>query len=214
MVIVGGWAFDYRIFASLELGYNYLLFCGDCLVDFEGELEKVLLKKDIDRISLLGWSQGAFAACAFAGGNREIVEEVILISARQKYEEHGLLEIKNYLEKNSTAYLYSFYRKFFGRQEKELYQRFKETLLKDYLKQSPQKLIEGLDWIGQAEIKPEALKDLKNITIVHGRNDSIAPVDEAIELADSLPQARLIVFEDVGHLPFLRKDFKKRLYGH
>ena len=71
-----------------------------------------------------------------------------------------------------------------------------------------------LDCIGRAVIKQAALKNLKNIIIVHGRGDLIAPVEQAVELAGNLPQGRLIVFENAGHLPFLQKDFKKRLYEH
>ena len=51
----------------------------------------------------------------------------------------------------------------------------------------------------------EDLKDKGPFTI-------IAPVEEAIEISKALPQSKLIVFEEAGHLPFLQKDLKRRLY--
>jgi len=215
LVVIGGWAFDYRIFDTMELPYNYIFFCGECTVDFEAELKKTLEKHNINKISLLGWSQGAFTACDFAGKNPDIIKEIILAGARQKYEKEGLTEIKKYLIKNKRAYLYRFYRRCFSESEEDSYQWFRDSLLKSYLKEmSLERLIEGLDRLGQAEIEPAALKKLNRIKIVHGSADSISPVDEAVELSNSLPQSQLIVFDGAGHLPFLRKDFKKRLYEY
>jgi len=213
IVLISGWAFDYRIFASLDLPYNYLFFCGESAINFEDELKKILEKNNIDKISLLGWSQGAFMASDFAGSNPGIVEEVILVGTRKKYEKEDLKDIKNYLVKNRTAYLYNFYKKCFNHQEKNFYQWFKNTLLKNYLEEmSLEQLAEGLDWLERAEINSGSLKKIKHIKIVHGCADSIAPIEEAVDLSDSLPQSQLITFDKTGHLPFLQKDFKRRLY--
>ena len=213
IVLVSGWAFDYRVFATLDLPYNYIFFCGDSAVGFEDELKKMLDKNGINKVSLLGWSQGAFMACDFASRNPGIVEEIILAGTREKYEKAGLANIKRYLVKNRTAYLYKFYKECFCDQEKNYYRWFKDTLLKNYLEEmSLEQLVEGLDWIEQAEINSDSLKRLKHIKIVHGCADSIAPIEEAVDLSDSLPQSQLITFDKTGHLPFLQKDFKQRLY--
>ena len=215
LVLFSGWAFDHRIFQLMDLPYNYIFYCSESLADFEGELKKVLDTNSIDKISLLGWSQGAFIACNFAGSCPAVIEEIILAGARQKYDKDGLEKIKQYLTKNKTAYLYSFYKECFGPCEKDLYRRFKDTLLKNYLEEfSLEQLIKGLDRIGRAKIDVNSLKEIENIKIVHGRADSIAPVDEAVQLSKSLPQSQLIVFDEAGHLPFLQKDFKKRLYEY
>ncbi len=83
----------------------------------------------------------------------------------------------------------------------------------DYLdKMSLDRLIRNLDRLWRVEIRPESLKKLKRIKLVHGRADTIAPVSQAIDIANFLPQSQLITFEQTGHLPFLREDFKRRLY--
>ena len=210
MVLFGGWAFDHRIFDTMKLPYNYIFFRGEA-----AELKKTLEKNNINKISLLGWSQGAFAACDFAGKNPDAVEEVMLVGTRKRYEKEKLADIKKYLIKNKRAYLYKFYRQCFSKNEEDNYRRFSSSLLKSYLKEmSLERLIEGLDRLGQAEIEPAVLKRLKRIKIVHGLADSVAPVDEAAQIANSLPQSQFITFENTGHLPFLRKDFKKRLYEY
>ena len=208
LVIIGGWAFDYRIFTGLDLPFNYIFSDGD-----QNGLKKNLKEKGIDKISLLGWSKGVFAACDFASDNADITEEVILVSARKKYEKIHLAEIKMSLKKNKTAFLKWFYKQCFCQAEIQNYNRFKNTLLKEYLRRmSLNELIEGLDRLSQAAIKTDSLKKIKNIKFVHGQNDAIAPLSEAFELSNTIKQSKLIVFDGAGHLPFLHKDFKRRLY--
>ena len=213
LVLIPGWAFDYRIFAALDLPYNYFFFCDESTVNFEDELKKILARDNIEKISLLGWSQGTFRACDFACKNPDTIEEIILVSLRKKYEKEGLENIKKYLIRNRKAYLYKFYRECFCENEKDCYRWFRDTFLMDYLdKMSLDRLIRNLDRLWRVEIRPESLKKLKRIKLVHGRADTIAPVSQAIDIANFLPQSQLITFEQTGHLPFLREDFKRRLY--
>jgi pimeloyl-[acyl-carrier protein] methyl ester esterase len=213
LVLLPGWGFDWRIFRTLDLPYNYLYTRNEYLTDFQNGLKAALERNRIDMVSILGFSQGAFIASDFAGTNPAVVEEVILIGARKKYDKEILMNAKKLLTKNKKAYLYKFYRQCFSPQDGIPFQWFKRTLLKSYLSEmSLEQLIEGLDRLEQAEIQPRSLRGLRRVNIVHGRVDSIAPVSGALELAGSLPQSRLVIFEDAGHLPFLHKDFKKRLY--
>ena len=88
MVLIGGWAFDNNIFDTLDLPYNYIYFNGETSVNFEDELISFLKKNDIEKVSFLGWSQGSFIACNFAGGYPEMLEDIILVGARKKYDKH------------------------------------------------------------------------------------------------------------------------------
>ncbi len=212
LVIAVGWAFDYRIFASLDLPYNYFFFTGPCIADFAKELAKLLTQNNIEKISLLGWSQGAFAVCDFISQDLAVIDEVILIGARKNYK--GRLEkIKRYLKKNREAFLYTFYRECFCRQEEKNYLWFRDTLLNDYLKEmSLSMLLDDLEWLGKTEIQPQLLRNIDSLIFVHGKKDAVAPLSEAFDIAETLPNASFIAFEETGHLPFLRDDFKKRLY--
>ncbi|MFC1676214.1 alpha/beta fold hydrolase [Planctomycetota bacterium] len=213
LVFIPGWAFDCRIFAGLDLPYNYLFYNGQSIGNFEGQLQETIIARNIQNLSLFGWSQGAFAACNFASKNPDIVNEVILSGVKKKYEKEGLEKIKNYLSKNAHLYLSRFYKQCFCKSEKEHYEWFRDVFLKDYMNQfSPKLLAENLDWMNKMSIEPKQLMNLKQITILHGETDAIAPVEEAIEIANSLPGCRFISFEQTGHLPFLREDFASLLY--
>jgi len=211
--LIPGWAFDYRIFDTLDLPYNYIFFCGDSVLGFEDSLKEALRKNNIGRVSFFGWSQGAFLASDFAAKNPDIVDEVILVSIRKKYNGEVLENIKRYLGKNRKSFLYKFYRDCFCEAEAERSAWFRKRFLKYYLHNTQlQGLVGNLDWLSRARIRPEPLKELRKIKIIHGRKDRIAPVEEAQEIKNSLPRARLIIFEDTGHLPFLRRDFSESLY--
>lgn len=213
IVLIPGWAFDHRIFATLELPYNYFFFCGDSIEVFNDELLKLLNKNNIAKISLFGFSRGALAACDFAANQPEMIEELILVGARAQYEKQSLENVKTYLAKNHKAFLYKFYRDCFASQEADSYSWFRDTLLKDYLERSSaESLAEGLAWLGQVRIDPQQLKKIKQIKLVHGKADAIAPFSYAVKLADQLTNAELIAFEHTSHLPFLREDFRERLY--
>lgn len=213
LVLIGGWAFDYRIFEMMDLPYNYFFYIDESQGDFETELKQLLTKNHFEKISLFGWSQGAFVACDFASSSPDIIEDVILVGLHKKYERKNLHQIKEYLSKNKKAFLYKFYRDCFCREEEKHYLWFEKNLLKDYLAtmQSDQ-LVKGLDALAQYQIRLESLNKIKCIKIAHGREDAIAPESDAIDIANSLPQADFISFERTGHLPFLRQDFKKHLY--
>lgn len=210
LALIPGWAFDYRIFDTLDLPYNYLLFCGNTFSDFEYSLKEELRKNRIKRVSLFGWSHGGFLACDFTGKNPDIVDEVILVSIRKKYEQETLGNVKKYLKKNKTTFLYKFYRECFSKKEAEAFSWFKKSLMKDYLQNIKlNELLENLAWLSRLQIDKKCLEKIPKIKIVHGAEDKIAPLGEAEEIKDNLPQARLIVFEETGHLPFLRKDFRE-----
>jgi pimeloyl-ACP methyl ester carboxylesterase len=213
LVLISGWAFDCRIFSSLDLPYDYLLFRGDALEHFEQELRKQIATRDVEKVSLFGWSQGAFAAADFASKNPELVDELILAGARRQYENEAVERVQRYVKKNAHAFLLKFYKECFSKNEQEVYRRFRHSLFADYLCSiSVEKLMSQLDWLRNKRIQSASLKDGVRVTFVHGGDDAIAPVAEIAELAGQIPTARLVVFEEAGHIPFLRNDFSQRLY--
>ncbi|UCD51168.1 MAG: hypothetical protein JSW27_00780 [Phycisphaerales bacterium] len=214
LVIVPGWAFDHRIFSGLDLPFNYHLFCGPSLSDLEDEVLELVSRLGSEKISLLGWSKGAFAGCAFARRHPEVVDELLLIGAREKYDTQELEAMRVSLQKNRAACLKRFYRQCFCREEMEQYQWFKDTLLADYLETLPmEELVRELAWLGRVEIRPADLRRIATVKFIHGTADAIAPVERAAALAAAVPQSELIAFEQTGHAPFLRDDFKRRIYG-
>lgn len=214
IVLIPGWATDYRILAPLNLNYNYLLPNKLCPFKFSSELSEFLHKKSIDKISLFGWSLGGFLAADFALKNLNRVDEVILLSIRKKFPEKTLQEAESQLKKNKQAYLYKFYLECFSRHDKEGMRWFKKYLLRDYLREMNLKeLISGLDYLSRSRINAGYLAPIKKISIFHGEKDGIAPVREARDIKSHLAQARFICLPAAGHIPFLARDFIGKFYN-
>jgi len=205
-VLIPGWATDYRIFEGLNLKYNYLIPTNFYPFDFEDILLRTLKKRNIKKISLFGFSLGGFLAAEFASRHSHLVDKLILIGTRLKYRHKEIDNIRKLLRKSKVAFLYKFYSQCF---EKKIdFIRFKNKLFRDYCENFDlDYLMNTLDYLESARIRPESLRGIKHITIIHGRLDRIAPFSEAVCIKDSLPDANFIDLKDEGHMPFLKEDF-------
>lgn len=212
IVLIPGWATDYRVFSSLSLNYNYIAIKELNPLDFSGRLLGALNRESIGRVSLFGWSLGAFLAVEFALNNSGRVDEVILLGIRDKYEPAALEGIKQKIVKNRKAYLFKFYHDCFSDCSREGWKWFKKFLLKYYLDTiRVEDLMPGLDYLSKAKIKTESLKLIKKIRIFHGLEDKIAPVNRAREMKRLLPGLGFIFIPGSGHAVFLNSAFKGRL---
>ncbi|MDO8525835.1 MAG: alpha/beta fold hydrolase [Candidatus Omnitrophota bacterium] len=215
LLLIPGWAADYRIFNSLDLDFNYLLPAPLSLHDFEDALTGSLRKAELSRISILGWSLGGFLAASFASNYPEYVKDVTFIGMRGGYDTTGLEKVKRLIRNNKTAYLYKFYNEWFSSGEEEKRSRilFKNTLAGDFLKESDtRELLDGLDYLGRARLDSAGLKDVK-LKFIHGGDDRIAPIEEITDLKKGFPGAEFVIVKGAGHAPFLRRDFRKIFYG-
>lgn len=200
LVLIPGWATDYRIFYDLDWGYNYFFAVRCSPLNFVRQLKEALDKLSLNKVSILGWSQGAFLSADFAQGYPEYINKCFLLSIRKRFDSDRLKEIERKLKKNKRAYLYKFYETGFS-PKKEDFAQFKKYLLKDYLNGMELKdLIEGLNYLSQAEIKTQSLAKIERITIIHGREDKVAPFEEAKDIAKGLPQAEFVPLDKTGHL--------------
>lgn len=205
MVLVPGWASDYRIFDSLDLNFNYLIpfFCSP--FDFERKLLKVIRDNKISRLSFFGWSLGGLLAANFSAKFPQIVDKLILVGIRNKYPAIQLAEIRNFLKRSKKGYLSRFYSQCFSNQKTSL--KFRKGLMKDYLKDLDLSfLLEGLNYLEQTEIDVSGLRVLNQVVIIQGENDKIVPLAEVKDIKDNLPQAEFILVKGAGHAVFLEKD--------
>jgi len=208
IVLIPGWASDYRIFDALDLKFNYLLPINFSPSRFEKDFLRVLRKKNIKNISMFGWSLGGFVAADFSSRYKDIVDELVLVAIRKKYRPQEIEFARQHLIEDKRGYLNRFYIQCFTKRRDIGW--FKKNLLKDYCnKFSLNYLLQTLEYLGHAEIKTDMLKDVKKLKIIHGKLDTIAPLQEAIDIKNSLRHGELLLIEDAGHAPFLRRDFNK-----
>ncbi|MBU0694411.1 MAG: alpha/beta hydrolase [Candidatus Omnitrophica bacterium] len=208
LVLIPGWATDYRIFSLLDLNFNYLIPLKFWPFDFGDELLKAIGENNLKFVSLFGFSLGGFLAAEFACKYPSLIDELILVSIRKKYNKKELEKIEGYLKKNKKAYLYKFYNQCFPNEKDAAW--FKDKLLREYCRCfSLGYLIETLNYLKNAKMNIPSLVSQNKIKIIHGELDSIAPLREAAAVKHSLPQAKLICVKNKGHIPFLERDFAK-----
>jgi len=208
MLLISGWATDWRIFEKLNIPFNYLLPENTLPENFEEIINDLPDKIKLSGISVLGWSMGGFIAADLISRYPVIFDEVILVSIRRRYDENGINHVRDYLRKNTKAYLYRFYGSLFSKTEKEHERWFKESLLKQYLGDPDSlRLFDGLNYLVNRELKANSL-DGSNIIFVHGENDKIASLEEARFVAAEVPSAKFISIKGAGHFPILREEFR------
>lgn len=213
LVLIPGWATDFRIFNSLDLSYNYLLTTKLYHFNFNYALLEKLDRENLDKVSIFGFSLGGFLASDFASKFPDRITELILVSIRKTYNSKELKDIQSQLNKNKRAYLYKFYINCFSRADQEGINWFKEHLLKQYINEMDTKeLIWGLDYLASHSIQPHSLGKIQKIKIFHSSDDIIAALDESLQIKSELPQVQFIYLENLGHLPFLNLQFKHKFY--
>lgn len=208
LLLIPGWAADYRIFEKLDLKFNYLVPIVLSTADFKERLLESIHKNSLDRVSIFSWSMGAFLAADFISEYPEKAgKHVFFVSAKKQYNAEAINTVKEYLKKNRRGYLYKFYDECFSEGEKESFSEFKRRLLKSYIStMTSEALLEGLDYLSSASF---VLRDpgKSNAIFIHGSCDRIAPIEEALQLKSEFAQSEFIAIEKAGHLPFLSHDF-------
>jgi pimeloyl-ACP methyl ester carboxylesterase len=203
LVLVPGWATDYRIFSGLKLDYNYLLVSRVSPSCFMEDLSQALEERALEKVSIFGHSLGGFLAKDFALAFPKKTDELFLAGIRKRYRAEEIEGARVRVKKNRAAFLRRFYADCFSDgEEGRLW--FKEHLLKTYLDEIRlEDLLRGLDHLSRVSIEPKDFKGLKDVSIFHGVEDKIAPFQEASEIAKGVPSARFIVVPKAGHMVFL-----------
>ncbi len=213
LLLVPGWAADHRVFAELDLEFNYLLPAKCIAGDFVKECVAAMDGAKIDTVSVCGWSMGGFLACDLFKAYPGRIKELILVGMRDRYESRQLSEVRAYLDKSRSGYLYKFYAECFSENEKDLFSWFKANLIKSYLREMDHGiLLEGLDYLEHARLDTESLGGAR-VRFIHGSGDRIVPVEALARVLDRLPAATFTLIEGAGHMPFLRAGFREALSG-
>lgn len=213
LVLIPGWATDYRIFNTVDLNYNYLLPTEFSPFNFEQALLELLSKNPKEKISFFGYSLGGFVASAFAAKYPDKIDELVLLSIRKSYDKKVLKNIKWQLHENRRAYLYKFYLNCFCSDDKDALSWFKKYLLRSYLDgMNLENLASGLQYLESCRINTESLAGIKRIRIFHGQHDKIAPLKEALQIKNDLAHAEFVNLPNTGHFCFLNPLFKEKFY--
>lgn len=213
LILVPGWAADWRIFDGLELDYNYLLATKLNTADFIRQLLSWMDQSKTNKVFIFGVSLGGFLAVEFASEHSERIAGLILLGVRKSYDPQLLENVKREILADPRPWLYKFYLNCFSKEDRKSLVWFRKNLLNEYLDNlNTDELIAGLDYLANHTIYPGSLGKIEDIRIFHGSDDIIAPVNEILEVKAELPQARFTLLEHKGHLFSLSRDFRERFY--
>ena len=73
---------------------------------------------------------------------------------------------------------------------------------------APATLLTGLDWLRDVDLRDCVAQVRTPTLLVHGAHDPLMPLKAGEWLASHLPQARLAVFADAAHTPFLNDPMR------
>ena len=153
----------------------------------------------VTRCWLAGESQGGLIALLAAARQPERFEGIVTVAAPSRWESTPDRELfLQALEQDRHATLTRFVRWCMPEPDTELLQRWVLHLLLESEPEAGSALIRNL--YGCA--LPANITELRMpALVIHGRQDTIIPPDNAEQIAAALPNAQLLLLDEVGHVP-------------
>jgi len=176
-VLVPGWASDYRIFSSLDLPFNYIQCMEFNPYGFSELLEAFLVKNNIQKLSVFGWSMGGYSAIDFCKKTNISINNLILCAMKKEYSSESLVKTKSLVKRNKIAYLRSFYKQ--GLVSQEEINKIGKGQISNYCEKfNEETLLEGLTFMSEYKMSLNEIDKKISIICCHGSLDNIAPLAE------------------------------------
>ncbi len=207
LLLLPGWAFTSEIILELDLPFDYIYFPGPNLPHPLEGLPELLNKAGIEKVSLLGWSMGAFLASEFARRCPERVQSLILVSATSSFDKDQIEPLEEEIRKDRTRALRRFYRRCFWSRPDAL-KWFMSSHMEECMETwDTDSLLEGLSYLKMAHLD---LRDFPPsiLMVLHGEKDLITPPNRIPKLPGDVEP---VIFPKACHLPFLEPGFKKMI---
>jgi pimeloyl-ACP methyl ester carboxylesterase len=185
LVLIPGWATDFTVFGPnflKQFKYNFIFPETKDLENPFLLVDKIKQFVGKDKINLLGWSMGAFLAIDYA--QKYGAKKVFLYGISQKYDLKTINEIKIFLKQNPKTY----FKKFYEVSGFNFNTCFTEAFL-----------INGLDYLAQAEIKFDFLDQINSLQITNSLDDKIAIFDHYPNVPQNI-KIKEIFLKDGGHI--------------
>jgi len=197
--------------ASEAVGVNF------DLTSLAEDVEEWLTLLGIDAIHLLGWSLGGQVALQIGKRRRVQVEKMILVATTPLFVsarewEHGLpptqvRAMDRQMQRHFEQSMGEFFRLMFDGEEmtSERYREIIRFAVRDGSLPTLEISRTGLKVLGTADLRA-LLPDLRLPVLVHyGALDLITVPAACRYLAEQIPGARQVVWNNVGHAPFLSR---------
>ena len=188
-----------------------------CTPYMSAELAHTVAKAVPDAICVCGWSLGAQVALRWALDFPKQVQRLVLVAATPRFvraagwsrgiEARVLQEFAADLQRNVRSTLKRF-ASLQTRGAKNARRHCAWLCKRLFGAADPEVLQAGLRMLLDTDLRHEMREVKQPVLLLHGQQDSLVPVTSAHWLKQHLTQARLEVFEDCAHAPFLLQDGK------
>ena len=217
--VMAGLATKYRVLAPDLSGHGTSEAAG---VNFDldtlaGDLEEWLAQLEIDTMHLLGWSLGGQVALQLVHRRRVLVEKLILVATTPLFVsnlewEHGLpptqvRAMDRQIQRHYEQSMGEFFRLMFEGEDltPERYRVIIRFAVREGSLPTREISRTGLKVLGTTDIR-SLLPGLQLPVLVHyGTLDLITLPAAGRYLAEQIPGARQVVWDHVGHAPFLSR---------
>jgi pimeloyl-ACP methyl ester carboxylesterase len=184
-------------------------------VSFErwvSDLSSVVDAAELERFPLIGISQGASVAAAYAARYPERVSALVLICGLVRgWRVKRLPRVTRHFEalmslmeggwgQDNPAFRQIFSTAFFPEASKEEIDGFNELQRRST---TPQNAIKILSTIGDIDLRSEVSNVRAPTLVIHGRNDLVIPFSDGKELAAGIPGADFVPLETKNHIPLV-----------
>jgi pimeloyl-ACP methyl ester carboxylesterase/DNA-binding CsgD family transcriptional regulator len=170
------------------------------------DLETVVDASGLERFTVLGLSQGAAIAVAYAARHPTRVSDLVLYGGyargrrgRGQHEEEEALiaAIRAGWTSDEPAYRHLFSMLFLPRGTAEQMAWYDELLRTTTSAETAVRLFKAR---GAVDVVDTAQKVTARTLVIHARDDRVVPVEEGRLLASLIPDARLIVLDSANHI--------------
>jgi pimeloyl-ACP methyl ester carboxylesterase len=218
VLLVHGWALDLDMwtpqFAALAGRYRLLAFDRrgfglssgtPGIEDDVADIDELLAKLSVDRLAIVGMSQGARVALRWAMANPARIASLVLDGPPRDLlaagRPHGEITLATYRELVRTQGIEAFRSKWLEHPLMQLHTHDARTraLLREMVARYPGHDLQQDDPPGMARVGDLQRLDVP-VLIINGEYDSDMRIGAAAELARALPDARLAVIPGAGHL--------------
>jgi pimeloyl-[acyl-carrier protein] methyl ester esterase len=167
--------------------------------------------------TLFGWSLGALVALAAYPSVRERLAALVLVSATSKYcssaeYPYGLPEkeprsLSLLLKRNPKKALDGFLRRMFiGQQESDWgFDDFEKDLLPLMPPPSAEVLVQALQTLQTADVRPVLASVREPVLLLHGDRDVICPIAASQYLEEKISTTTRIILAGAGHAPMFSR---------
>ena len=180
---------------------------GEPSVDtWVGDLEAVVDATGLERFALLGVSQGAGIAVAYAARHPERISDLVLYGGyargrqqrgQREQEEALVAAIRAGWATEDPAFRHLFSMLFLPHATPAQMAWYDELLRTTASAEAAVRLFEGRGAVDVAATAPRV--DARTL-VIHARGDRVVPVEEGRLLATLIPDARLVVLDSVNHI--------------